>query len=101
MVSKKDFEIITSGNVEDICKANDITFLGLFGSYARGDFDTESDVDLLVRFSKPKGFLALVRIERQLSERLGRPVDLVTEAAISPYLRDRIQAELRTVYEKA
>lgn len=101
MVSQKDTDLITKTNIEDICQVNDIVFLGLFGSYARGDFEPDSDVDLLVRFSRPKGLLALVRIERELSKRLGKPVDLVTEASVSPHLRERIEAELRTVYEKA
>lgn len=100
MVSQKDTDLITKTRLEDICQANDIVFWGLFGSYARGDFNPDSDVDFLVRFSRPKGLLALVRIERELSKRLGRPVDLVTEASVSLYLRERIEAELMTVYEK-
>ncbi len=87
--------------LEDICQRNDIVFLGLFGSFARGDFTPESDVDLLVRFSTPKSLLDLARIEREMSERLGRPVDLVTEAALSPYLKERILATVQTIYEKA
>ncbi|MCD6228074.1 MAG: nucleotidyltransferase domain-containing protein [Candidatus Omnitrophica bacterium] len=47
-----------------ICKNNDIVFLAIFGSFLRGDFTEESDIDLLVRFSKPKSLLELVRIER-------------------------------------
>ena len=44
--------------------------------------------------------LAVVRLERELSEALGRKVDLLTEAAISPYLRERILKDMRVVYEK-
>ncbi|MDY7040081.1 MAG: nucleotidyltransferase domain-containing protein [Chloroflexota bacterium] len=57
----------------------------------------QSDVDLLVRFSKRKSLLALVRLERELSTALGRKVDLLTEAAISPYLRDRIKREVKVI----
>ena len=57
------------------------------------------DVDLLVEFSKRKSLLALVALERQISTALGRKVDLLTQAAISPYLRDHIMRELRVIYE--
>lgn len=86
--------------VIDICEQNDIAFLGVFGSHARGEATPESDVDLLVRFARRKSLLTLVRIERQFSERLGRRVDLVTEASLSPYLRERVQAEVETLYER-
>lgn len=95
----------TIGNIDlsilnETCRQNDVAFLGVFGSFARGDFKTTSDVDLLVRFSKRKSLLDLVRIEREFSSRLGKPVDLVTEDSISPYIKDRIRAQLKTIYER-
>ena len=67
---------------------------------ARGEERPDSDLDLVVRFEKPRGLLAIVRLERELSEALGRKVDLLTEGAISPYIRVRIQDDLRVVYEE-
>jgi len=89
---------LDSDSLKDVCRRNDISQLFLFGSYARGDEREDSDIDLLVRFSKPKSLLSVIAIQRQISEILGRPVDLITEPAISPYLRDRIMKELRIVY---
>ena len=86
--------------VKDICEQNDIACLGVFGSHARGEATPESDVDLLVRFARRKSLLTIVRIERQFAERLGRPVDLVTEASLSPYLRERVKAEVESLYER-
>lgn len=83
----------------EICRRNDVAMIGVFGSMARGEASEQSDVDLLVRFSKRKSLLALVRLERELSTALGRKVDLLTEAAISPYLRDRIKREVKVIYE--
>jgi len=83
----------------DLCRKNDVAMIGIFGSMARGEATEQSDIDLLVRFSKRKSLLALVRLEREASAVLGRKVDLLTEAAISPYLRDRIKRELRVIYE--
>jgi len=84
----------------DICRQNDVSMIGVFGSMARGEAKQKSDIDLIIRFSKRKSLLALVRLERELSEALGRKVDLLTEGALSPYLRERILKEMRVVYEK-
>jgi len=83
----------------EICHQNDVIMIGVFGSMARGEATEQSDVDLLVKFSKRKSLLALVRLERELSAALGRKVDLLTEAAISPYLRERIKREVKVIYE--
>jgi predicted nucleotidyltransferase len=82
-----------------LCRENDVARLGVFGSMARGDANDQSDIDLLVEFSKRKSLLALVSLERKMSAALGRKVDLLTEAAISPYLRDGIKRDLRVIYE--
>jgi hypothetical protein len=83
----------------EICRKNDVSMVSVFGSMARGEATRKSDIDLLVKFSKRKSLLALVRLERELSVALGRKVDLVTEAAISPYLRERILCETQLIYE--
>jgi predicted nucleotidyltransferase len=82
----------------DICKANGAIMVGLFGSMARGEENESSDIDLLVRLAKPKSLLSMVALERQLSDAMGRKVDLLTEGALSPYLRDRILGELQVLY---
>lgn len=83
----------------NICRQNDISMIGIFGSTARGEAAESSDIDLIVKLSKPKSLLSLVRLERNLSEALGKKVDLLTEGAISPYLKDRILKELTVIYE--
>jgi predicted nucleotidyltransferase len=83
----------------EICRQNGVAKIGVFGSMARGEATEQSDIDLLVEFSKPKSLLTLVALERQISAALGREVDLLTEAAISPYLRDRIKRDLQIIYE--
>jgi predicted nucleotidyltransferase len=82
-----------------ICRDNDAAMVGVLGSVARGEDTSESDIDLMVKFSKRKSLLDIVRIERELSTAIGKKVDLLTEAAISPYLRDRILSELKVIYE--
>jgi hypothetical protein len=83
----------------ELCRQNDVSKIGVFGSMARGEATEQSDIDLIVEFSKRKSLLALVTLERKMSETLGRRVDLLTEAAISPYLRDTIMNDLQVLYE--
>ena len=79
-------------------KANDVRYAGIFGSHARGEAGAESDVDILITFEKPKSLLDIVRLEREISTSLGRDVDLVTEASLSPYIRDAVLRDLRVFY---
>jgi predicted nucleotidyltransferase len=85
----------------EVCIRHGITKLRLFGSLARGEGDLASDLDVLADFEERKSLLDLVRIERDLSAHFGRDVDLLTERALSPYLRDQIVGEARVVYERA
>ena len=73
--------------------------VGVFGSVARNEANDQSDIDLLVEFSKRISLLKLVALEREISTALGKKVDLLTEAAISPYLRDIIKRDLRVIYD--
>jgi len=82
----------------EICRDNDVITIGLFGSMARGEVTEKSDIDLLVKFGKRKSLLGVVKLERELSTALGRKVDLFTEGAISPYIRDYILHDLEIIY---
>lgn len=83
----------------EICKRHDISYCALFGSFARGDATEKSDVDLLVKFSKPKGF-AFFGIADELEDALGRKVDLATETMIGKYIRANVMRELQKIYEE-
>ena len=85
----------------EVCRNHGTRRIALFGSFVRGEAGPDSDIDLIVDFLRPTGFLALVKLERELSEAIGRKVDLITEQAISPHLRDRILSEQQVIYEAA
>ncbi len=74
--------------------------VALFGSVVRGEETPKSDVDILVKFKKPIGLLNLVGVEMELSEQLKRKVDLVTEAALSRYIRPYVEKEKVILYER-
>lgn len=61
----------------------------LFGSYARGNFDDRSDVDILIELPKDMG-LSFFTLKHTLEDKLQKKVDLVTYAGISPYLKKDI-----------
>lgn len=71
-----------------------IKTLGLFGSVARNEETEQSDIDLLVEFSEPVGFVTFIRLENFLSERLGTRVDLVTSDSLKPVIRQDVLAEV-------
>jgi hypothetical protein len=66
---------------------------GVFGSYARADATSESDLDLLVDLPEGSSLLDLVGLQLDLSEALGIEVDANTYNAIHPLLRERILAD--------
>lgn len=83
----------------EVCKRNDISYCAVFGSFARGEASAESDVDLLVRFSKPKGFDWL-DAAFEIEDILGRKVDLVTENGLHPQVRKNVLKDLKVIYEQ-
>ena len=81
------------------CRRNHIHRLALFGSVLRDDFGPDSDVDVLVEFEPGRvPGLRFFALERELSEILGRKIDLNTPNFISPYFRDRVLAEVEVQY---
>jgi len=67
--------------------------IGLFGSYAREEQTTVSDIDMLVEFEAPVGFFKFIELENYLSEKLGAKVDLVTPDALKPLIKPHIMEE--------
>ncbi len=90
---------IPHDQIAEFCKRNHIRRMALFGSVIRDDFTPESDVDILVEFApgRAPGF-AYFDMERDLSEMLGRKVDLNTPSELSKYFRQEVLAEAEDIY---
>ena len=75
--------------------------MALYGSALRDDFGPDSDIDVLVNFdmSYPIGLMAVSKIELELSDMIGRKVDLRTPEDLSRYFRDKVVAEAEVLYE--
>jgi len=74
--------------------------IGIFGSYARGENRKGSDLDILIKFKEKISLLKLVQIEQELTDKIGIPIDLVTENSLkNPLLKQYIEKDLITIYE--
>ena len=73
------------------------TIKGIFGSYARGDHDDQSDIDVIVEFQPGATLLDLTRLGDFLENMLQKKVDLVSERAVRQELREHIYEELMVV----
>ena len=88
--------------IAEFCRNNHIRRLALFGSVLRDDFGPDSDIDVLVEF-EPDAHVGLrfFSMEIELSEMLGRKVDLNTPGFLSDYFRDKVMAEAEVQYDAA
>ena len=84
-----------------IIKKYEIKSLSVFGSSLRGDFNKNSDIDLLVEFAKPKekSLLDLINLRLELEEITGRKIDITEKGSVkNPYKRKEINSTARLVY---
>ncbi len=86
--------------INKICNQEDILFLGLFGSNARGEAKSSSDIDILVDFKETKSFFELSRIQEKFENIFEKKVDLVLRNSIKDPVKSYIQKDLITLYEK-
>jgi hypothetical protein len=93
---------IPSERLAEICRRYHVQQMALFGSALRRDFRAESDIDLLVTFEPDAqiGFLALGRLRRELERLFNRPVDLVPQDGLKPYIRDHVLASAEPIYAR-
>ena len=86
--------------IKPILADQNINFLAVFGSVAKGTNRPDSDLDLVVDFSHKKGLLDLVKLQRELSEKTGQKVDLITKKSISKHMKDSIYGSMKVLYER-
>lgn len=70
-----------------------IRSLALFGSVLRGEANPESDIDLLIELDQPIGLSSFLALETELTAVTGRRVDLVSRAALKPFIGRRVLEE--------
>jgi predicted nucleotidyltransferase len=91
--------VIDKRRIAEFCRRRHVRRLSLFGSALRGELRPNSDLDVLVEFEPghAPGF-AFFSMQDELSELMGRKVDLNTPGFLSRYFRDKVMAEAEVVY---
>jgi predicted nucleotidyltransferase len=93
MLSNKEIEIIIN-----ILKPFNPKRIGLFGSVARNEETPSSDIDILYTFQSPITLFTLVDLQNKLQKELKKGVDLVSEKAIHPGIKEYILNDLKIIY---
>ena len=81
--------------IQNIARNHGASRIRVFGSYATGIASGSSDLDLIVDLEAGRDLLDIVGLKQDLESLLGCKVDVLTEGALSPYLRDKILKEAR------
>lgn len=93
---------IPEEKIAAFCRRNHIRKLAFFGSGLRDDFTPSSDVDVLVEFEPgTRVGLRFFNMEQELSDILGRKVDLNTAGFLSKYFREKVISESEVLYDAA
>jgi predicted nucleotidyltransferase len=92
--SLDEIKDILNKHREELRQKYNITEMGIFGSYVRGEQKKRSDVDILVEIGVPVSLLTFVGIENYLAKILKTKVDLIPKDSIRPELKERILKEV-------
>jgi predicted nucleotidyltransferase len=93
MLTQKEIQIII-----DTLKPYNPKRIGLFGSVARSEETPTSDIDILYTFNTPISLFGLVDIQEALQKKLHKKIDLVSQNAVHPLLKERIFNDLKIIY---
>jgi predicted nucleotidyltransferase len=80
-------------DILELAKRHGMKNVRVFGSLARGEGREGNDLDLLVTLGEGRSLLDLVGLKQDVEDLVHRPVDVVTDRALSPYLRERVLSE--------
>jgi predicted nucleotidyltransferase len=90
---------LPKNKIDDFCRRHNVRRLALFGSVLGEDFTPESDVDVLIEFEPGTRIgLRFFALQDELSQIVGRKVDLNTPGFLSKYFRERVMEEAEDQY---
>jgi len=96
-MSTEEIMEVLAREIDNLRRDYGVKDLSVFGSAARDELSSESDVDIVVDFDGPATIDRYLDVKEHLEEVLDRDVDLVTRAALKPRLLDRIKDEMLDV----
>ncbi|OEU41862.1 DNA polymerase III subunit beta [Methanosarcina sp. Ant1] len=88
---------ILKQHLPEIREKYSVSYLGVFGSYIRGEQTSDSDLDVLVEFDEKPGLFEYIELEDYLSDLLGVKVDLVMKSALKPNIGKNILNEVEAL----
>jgi uncharacterized protein len=86
--------------LQEFAKKKQLKYLALFGSHARGEETTDSDIDLLVEYPPKTSLFDVVRMERELSHKIHKRVDLVSRKFLNEYVKPYVDKDIIPLYEQ-
>lgn len=87
----------TKEKIISILKRYDVKRAAFFGSFARGEANKDSDIDILVEFRGNKSLLDLVKLEMELEKALNKKIEVITYNSIHPLLKDIISKDEKVI----
>lgn len=95
MVTNKGEIFLILDGLKGTLKSMGVRRIGIFGSFARGESTSESDVDVIVSFLPGyKCYDTFFRLSLMLEESFGRKVEIITEESISPHFKREIEKDV-------
>ncbi len=74
--------------------------IGLFGSFARNEETTSSDIDIIFLLKNPIGLFTLSDLQFELEEKLHKKVDLISENGLNKFIKERVLKDVKYIYEQ-
>lgn len=87
-------------NINKFCREQGVTYLGLFGSSARGEAKPSSDIDLLIDFQNGTTLFKMAQIKLDLEDRLEKEIDLVSRQNLKMRIKPNIEKDLIALYDQ-
>ena len=97
MKTRQEIFEILSQHLPEIRSEYYVERIGVFGSTVRGEQSSQSDIDILVEFSRAIGMVRFIQLENNLQALLGTKVDLVSKKALKKYIGQQILSEVEYV----
>jgi len=97
---KKNLEnisLVLRGELPKLRSAYNVKSLEIFGSFVRNEQNSESDLDILVTYTKSPDLLEFIELENYLSDLLGIKIDLVMRSALKPNIGRQILSEAKSI----
>lgn len=85
--------------VREYFEGKPVSKISIFGSYAAGEDNQNSDLDILLQMDHPVGLMELSRYKNDLEEKIKMKIDIGTEAGLSKYVADKVRENSEVIYE--